>query len=135
MVLEAAGFGAGGVAAGSLAAKVQAAFYAGGTTGIFSTLQSAGAAGIGTSANIVIAGVGKYVGSYFCDLDIPSESSTSAESSAAGLASEIFSTIGGMGGGTFFRNSDIKSECLARDSKSKVPVIFCSEDGQCLICK
>ena len=93
--------------AGSLAATVQAALYGAGATGIFSTLQSAGAAGISTSANIVIAGMGKYVGSYFCDLDIPSESSTSAESSAAGLASEIFSTIGGMGGGTFFRNSDI----------------------------
>ena len=64
----------GGVVTGSLAAKVQAALYGVGIAEIFSTLQSAGAAGIGTSANIVIAGVGKYVGSYFCDLDISSES-------------------------------------------------------------
>ena len=233
LVLGAAGFGAGGVAAGSLAAKVQTTLYGAGTTGIFSTLQSAGAAGIGTSANVVIAGVGKYVGNYFCDLEIPSESLTSAESlskdaashetkskdeiseikeyldenkykvagvatavigaplaagaavgaaavigaagaavgaagaalgaaglrtaglgtaglgtsglgtaglGAAGLASAvpgIFSNIGGMGGhgGTYFRNSDILSECPARDSKSKAPIIFCSEDGQCLICQ
>ena len=74
--------------AGSLAAKVQAALYGAGTTGIFSTLQSAGAAGIGNSANIVIAGVGKYVGSYFCELDIPSDSSTSAESLPKDAASQ-----------------------------------------------
>ena len=59
---------------------------------------------------------------------------------AAGLASAvpgIFATIGGMGGygGTYFQNSDILSECPARNSKSKVTVIFCSEDGQCLICQ
>ena len=192
---------------------MQATLYGAGTTGIFLTLQSAGAAGIGTSANIVIAGVGKYVGSYFCALEMPSKStseSTSAESlpkdaasqetkskdeiseikeflnenkykiagaatavigaplaagaavgaaavagaagaalgaaglgtaglgtaglgtaglGAAGLASAvpgIFATIGGMGGygGNNFRISDILSECPARNSKSKVTVIF-----------
>ena len=74
-VLSAAGFGAGGVAAGSLAAKIQAAFYGGAATGVFSSLQSAGAGGIGKLTNLFIGGGGGYVGSYFCDdLELPYES-------------------------------------------------------------
>ena len=215
LVLGAAGFGAGGVAAGSLAAKAQAVFYGGGTTGIFSILQSAGAAGMSSSANVVIAGVGNYVGSYFCDLDIPPESSTPAESlpkdasatsqetkskddiseikeflnenkykmagaaaavlgaplaagaavgaaaavGAVGAAGAAFGAAGAAFGAAGFGTAGLgtaglgaaglasaasgivssidglKSKCPARGSKSKVPVIFCSEDGQCSICQ
>ena len=44
-----------GVAAGSIAATVQSAIYGGATTGVFSALQSAGAAGIAASTS---AGIG-----------------------------------------------------------------------------
>ncbi|XP_068686184.1 interferon alpha-inducible protein 27-like protein 2B [Montipora foliosa] len=57
LVLSAAGFGAAGVTAGSMAAGAQSTFYgaavASGST--FALLQSAGAAGISTISNVVIA--------------------------------------------------------------------------------
>ena len=55
-VLSAAGFTAGGVAASSLAAGVQSAVYGGavGSTSIFAALQSAGAAGMGVVAKVII---------------------------------------------------------------------------------
>jgi len=53
------GFGATGVAAGSIAASAQSAIYGGFTTGIFSALQSMGAAGVsaGTTAMLTAFGV------------------------------------------------------------------------------
>ena len=44
--LLAAGFGAGGIVAGSAAAGIQSAVYGGATTGLFSIFQSFGAAGV-----------------------------------------------------------------------------------------
>ena len=62
-LLTAAGFTAGGVAAGSIAAAVQSAFYGGsvGAGSAFAVLQSAGAAGIGLAGNAAIAGTGATV--------------------------------------------------------------------------
>ena len=57
-VLSAAGFTAGGVAAGSIAASVQSVVYGGATCGVFSALQSAGAAGLGLVGNAVAGSVG-----------------------------------------------------------------------------
>lgn len=58
VVLSAAGFTAGGVAVGSAAASVQSVLY--GSTvasgSIFAALQSAGVAGISTTASGIIAG-------------------------------------------------------------------------------
>merc|ERR1712037_276404 len=53
------GFGAGGVAAGSIAASAQSAIYGGFTSGIFSALPSMGAAGVsaGTTAMLTAFGV------------------------------------------------------------------------------
>ena len=56
--LPALGFTASGVALGSVAASIQSAFYGGATTGVFSTLQSAGAAGFGFSGNLLAGGIG-----------------------------------------------------------------------------
>ena len=57
--LASAGFTSAGVAAGSFAAGVQSVAYAGATTGMFSALQSAGAAGLAASTKIAIgAGAG-----------------------------------------------------------------------------
>ncbi|XP_020620840.1 interferon alpha-inducible protein 27-like protein 2A [Orbicella faveolata] len=52
VVLTAAGFTTGGVAAGSIAAGIQSTVYGGavGSTSLFAVLQSAGAAGLGASA-------------------------------------------------------------------------------------
>ena len=57
LVLSAAGFTAGGVAAGSIAAYIQSVFYGASTGGVFSVLQSAGAAGIGAAGNTAIGGI------------------------------------------------------------------------------
>ena len=73
LALGALGFGAAGVAGGSFASAAQAAFYGGATGGVFSILQSAGVGGISNAANILIGGMGRYAGTYFCDLDIPSD--------------------------------------------------------------
>ena len=54
-----AGFGAGGVVAGSVAAGVQSAVYGGATCGVFSVLQSVGA----TLAWVPVAGSGAAVAS------------------------------------------------------------------------
>ena len=62
LVLSAAGFTAGGVAAGSIAAWAQSVIYGGATTGIFSLLQSAGAAGLGVAGNAVAGAVGAAAG-------------------------------------------------------------------------
>ena len=62
VVLSAAGFTAGGVAAGSVAAAAQSAIYGGFTGGVFSVLQSAGAAGIGLAGNAAIGATGATVG-------------------------------------------------------------------------
>ena len=62
VVLGAAGFTAGGVAAGSMAAAAQSAIYGGFTGGVFSVLQSAGAAGIGLAGNAAIGAAGASVG-------------------------------------------------------------------------
>ena len=62
LVLSAAGFTAGGVAAGSIAASAQSVIYGGATTGIFSLLQSAGAAGLGVAGNAVAGAVGAAAG-------------------------------------------------------------------------
>ena len=62
LVLSAAGFTAGGVAAGSIAAWAQSVIYGGATTGIFSLLQSAGAAGLGVAGNAVGAAAGAGLG-------------------------------------------------------------------------
>ena len=45
-----------GVAGGSIAAGIQSAVYGGATTGTFSALQSAGAAGISAATQAVIGG-------------------------------------------------------------------------------
>ena len=57
LALGAAGFTAGGVAAGSFAASIQSVFYGASTGGVFSVLQSAGAAGIGVAGNTAIGGI------------------------------------------------------------------------------
>jgi len=62
LALGAAGFGAGGVVAGSIAASVQSVVYGGATCGVFSLLQSAGAAGIGALASGAIVGAGAATG-------------------------------------------------------------------------
>ncbi|XP_022800209.1 uncharacterized protein LOC111338068 isoform X3 [Stylophora pistillata] len=67
-VLGAAGFTAGGVAAGSIAAAAQSAIYGGFTGGVFSLLQSAGAAGIGLAGNAAIGAAGASVGGALSDL-------------------------------------------------------------------
>ena len=61
-VLSVVGFTAGGVAAGSVAASIQSVFYGAYTGGVFSVLQSAGAAGIGAAGNAVIGGIGGGIG-------------------------------------------------------------------------
>ena len=61
-VLSAVGFTAGGVAAGSVAASIQSVFYGASTGGVFSVLQSAGAAGIGAAGNAAIGGIGGGIG-------------------------------------------------------------------------
>ena len=73
LALGALGFGATGVAGGSLASVAQTAIYGGATGGVFSILRSAGAGGISNAANILIGGMGRYAGKYFCDFDIPSD--------------------------------------------------------------
>ena len=45
-----------GIAGGSIAAGIQSTVYGGATTGIFSALQSAGAAGISAATQAVIGG-------------------------------------------------------------------------------
>ena len=60
-VLAGAGFTAGGVASGSLAAGMQSAIYGGATCGAFSALQAAGAAGIGAAGNAAIGAAGAAV--------------------------------------------------------------------------
>ena len=68
-VLAAAGFGAGGVAAGSLAAKVMSVAWSTGVgTGTVATLQAVGAAGltvaqglvVGTTAGVATAGAARF---------------------------------------------------------------------------
>ena len=61
-ILGLAGFTAAGVAAGSLAAWVQSAVHGGFTFGVFSTLQSIGAAGLGAAGSAVLVGGGAAVG-------------------------------------------------------------------------
>lgn len=58
LALNAIGFTAGGVAAGSLAAALQSIFYGGATTGLFSILQSVGATAVLPAAGTVLASVG-----------------------------------------------------------------------------
>ena len=48
------GFGAGGVAASSVAASAQSFFYGASTTGLFSAAQSDGAAGLGWSTTLLL---------------------------------------------------------------------------------
>ena len=50
-----------GVAGGSIAAAIQSAVYGGATTGIFSALQSAGAAGLSVASQ---AGIGSVAGAF-----------------------------------------------------------------------
>ena len=50
VTLSALGFGAAGVAAGSVAAATQSAVYGGATTGVFSVLTAWGAAGAPAAA-------------------------------------------------------------------------------------
>lgn len=57
LVLSAVGFGAGGVAAGSMAAGIQSTVYGGATSGMFAAVQSAGVAGIGSTASAAIGGI------------------------------------------------------------------------------
>ena len=104
LVLSAVGFGAAGVAWGSAAATIQSAVYGGAATGIFSSLQSAGAAGLSKATNFILGGTGAYAGSYLCGPDIPTESAIS--------------------------NSKPKESKLT-DSNQKLPVFICSEAGQC----
>ena len=54
-----------GVVGGSIAAATQSAVYGGATGGLFSILQSAGAAGIGIFGNTLIASTGAGVGAGF----------------------------------------------------------------------
>lgn len=58
MVLSAAGFTAGGIAVGSAAASMQSVLYGSSVASgsIFAALQSAGVAGISTTASGIIAG-------------------------------------------------------------------------------
>ena len=60
--IAAAGFGAGGIVAGSAAAAVQSAVYGGATGGLFSTLTSIGAAGMGATSTAFAAGAGAAAG-------------------------------------------------------------------------
>ena len=60
--LSAVGFTAGGVAPGSIAAFIQSVFYGAYTGGVFSVLQSAGAAGISATGNAAIGGIGGGIG-------------------------------------------------------------------------
>ena len=62
IALTAAGFTASGVAGGSLAAWAQSTFYGGATGGLFSLLQSAGAAGLGAAGYGTAAAVGGATG-------------------------------------------------------------------------
>ncbi|CAG5126330.1 unnamed protein product [Candidula unifasciata] len=69
VILGAAGFGAGGIAAGSLGAKLMSAAYTAKLgVGVVSALQSAGAAGLGVfsyfAGAAAGAGAGHYAGSY-----------------------------------------------------------------------
>ena len=61
------GFTAAGVAANSIAALVQSVFYGGAVaaTSIFAVLQSIGAAGLSTSAGLVVFMVGAGVALWF----------------------------------------------------------------------
>ena len=51
-----------GVAGGSIAAGIQSAVYGGATTGVFSALQSAGAAGISVASQTVIGSIAGAIG-------------------------------------------------------------------------
>lgn len=64
IVLSAAGFGAGGIVAGSLAATVQSAGLAG---PLFGALQSAGMAGLGYGATAATFSAGAIVGKKVAD--------------------------------------------------------------------
>ncbi|TFK23716.1 hypothetical protein FA15DRAFT_670184 [Coprinopsis marcescibilis] len=77
LALNAIGFTAGGVAAGSFAAALQSIFYGSATTGLFSLLQSIGATAVLPAAGTIIASVsavGTGIASYV--------SSTSEENTA-----------------------------------------------------
>lgn len=72
IILGAVGFGAGGIVAGSLGAKLMSAAYTAKVgVGVVSTLQSLGAAGVGVPALIASgfagAGAGHYAGSHASD--------------------------------------------------------------------
>lgn len=58
VALSAAGFGVSGVIAGSPATVVQSYFYGAWTSGLFSSLTSAGAAGIGVKGAVVAGAAG-----------------------------------------------------------------------------
>ena len=81
---------------------------------------AAGAAGAAAGAALGTAGLG-----------------TAGLGAGGTAAAGIFSAIAGFGGfaGSYFRSNDIKSDCPILESKSKLPVIICSEDGQCLHCE
>lgn len=63
VVIAGVGFGAGGIAAGSMAANMMSASWSSGLgMGAIASLQSAGAAGIGTASSVLIGGTGAAVG-------------------------------------------------------------------------
>jgi len=62
LVLSAVGFAVPGVVGGSIAASVQGAVYGASTTGIFSVLQGAGAAGIPLASKVALGVAGGFAG-------------------------------------------------------------------------
>ena len=66
LVLSAAGYTAGGAAAGSVTAFIQSVVYGGSVTsgGAFAFLQSAGAVGIGTASRAAIGGITGGIAAY-----------------------------------------------------------------------
>lgn len=91
-VISGLGFTAGGVAAGSIAAGVQSAFYGGAVASgsVFAVLQSAGAAGIGWAGNAAILSTAAGGATLFkitflpCNLDPNCQSGFTAGGEAAG---------------------------------------------------
>ncbi|XP_066912309.1 interferon alpha-inducible protein 27-like protein 1 [Clytia hemisphaerica] len=67
-VLSALGFTSAGIAASSLAAGIQSAFYGAATTGAFSVFQSAGVSGLGIFSKCALGMTGGIAGNYLGEM-------------------------------------------------------------------